>query len=70
LPARRAKPSISSCRQLTPQRQDDRPGAQDIIAVKVYLSRRRVEAGDRSRDEDLGAKPARLPERAARELVA
>ena len=51
-------------------REDDRPGAQHVAAVEVHVPMRRVDAGDRSRDEDLGAQAARLLERAARELVA
>src|SRR5262249_27255605 len=60
-------------RQLPPRdspRDDDRPGAEDVAAVEVHLAARRVDARDRARDEDLGAEPARLLQRAARELVA
>ena len=69
LPASRSKPSRSSCRQATPG-EDDRPRPQDVAAVEVQLAVDRVDALDRARDEDLGAEPARLLERAARELVA
>ena len=44
--------------------------AQHVAAVEVDRARRRVEAGDRPRDEDLGAEPARLLQRALAELVA
>ena len=43
---------------------------QDVAAVEVDLVRRRVDPRDRPRDEDLGAEPARLLERSARQLVA
>ena len=50
--------------------EDDRPRAQDVAAVEVHLARRGVDPRDRPGDEDLGAEPARLLQRAARELVA
>ena len=50
--------------------EDDRPRPQDVAAVEVHLTGRGVDARDRPRDEDLGAEPARLLERAARQLVA
>ena len=50
--------------------EDDRPRAQDVAAVEVHLARRGVDPRDRARDEDLGAEPPRLLQRAARELVA
>ena len=60
-------------RELPPRdaaREDDRPPAEHVAAVEVHLTRVRVDARDRARDEDLGAEPPRLLERAARELVA
>ena len=60
-------------RELPPRdaaREDDRPPAQHVAAVEVHLPRVRVDARDRARDEDLGAEPPRLLQRAARELVA
>ena len=50
--------------------EDDRACPQDVAAVEVHLARRGVDAGDRAGDEDLGAEPPRLLQRAARELVA
>ena len=50
--------------------EDDRPRPQDVAAVEVHLARRRVDPRDRPRDEDLGAEPPRLLQRAARQLVA
>jgi hypothetical protein len=50
--------------------EDDRPRAEHVAAVQVHLPVLRVEPGDRPRDEDLGPEPARLLERAARELLA
>ena len=50
--------------------EDDRPRAQHVAAVEVHLVRHRVDPRDRPRDEDLGAEPPRLLQRAARELVA
>ena len=50
--------------------QDDRPRAQDVTAVEVELTARDVQPLDRAGHEDLGAEPARLLERAARQLVA
>ena len=50
--------------------EDDRPRPQDVAAVEVHLMGRGVDARDRPRDEDLGAEPARLLERPARQLVA
>ena len=51
-------------------REDDRARAQDVAAVEVDLARRGVDSRDRPRDEDLGAEPARLLQRTARQLVA
>ena len=42
--------------------EDDRLRAQDVAAVQMDVARRRVDAGDRARDEDLGAEPPRLLE--------
>ena len=50
--------------------EDDRPRAQDVAAVEVHLARRGVDPRDRPGDEDLGAEPPRLLQRAARQLVA
>ena len=51
--------------------EDDRPRAQDVAAVEVHLARRRRRSASiDARDEDLGAEPPRLLQRAARELVA
>src|SRR5262249_7927522 len=47
--------------------EDDRPRAQHVAAVEVYLLPRRVDPRDRARDEDLRAQPVRLAQRAARE---
>ena len=44
--------------------EDDRARAQLVAAVEVDLSRARVDAGDRARDQDLRAQAARLLERA------
>ena len=70
MPASRSKPVD---RQLPPRDaagEDDRPRAQDVAAVEVHLARRGVDPRDRPGDEDLGAEPARLLQRAARQLVA
>ncbi len=53
-----------------PAGEDDRPRPQDVAAVEVHLVRRRIDPRDATRDQDLGAEPARLLERAARQLVA
>ena len=50
--------------------EDDRPRPQDVAAVEVHLTRRGIDARDRPGDEDLGAEPACLLERPARQLVA
>ena len=50
-------------------REDDRLRAEDVAAVEVDVTRRRVDAGDRAGDEDLGAEPLGLLERPVRELV-
>ena len=50
--------------------EDDRARSDDIAAVEVDLARRGVDALDRAGDEDLGAEPACLLQRAAGELVA
>ncbi len=50
--------------------EDDRPRLQDVAAVEVDLVRRGVDSRDRPCDDDLGAEPARLLERPARQLVA
>jgi hypothetical protein len=50
--------------------QDDRPRPDDVAAVEVHLAGLGVDPRDRPRDEDLGAEPACLLQRAARELVA
>ena len=50
--------------------EDDRPRAQDVAVVEVHLARRRVDPRDRPGHEDLGAEPARLLQRSARQLVA
>ena len=50
--------------------EDDRPRPQDVAAVEVHLAGRGVDPRDRPRDEDLGAEPPRLLQRAARQLVA
>ena len=51
--------------------EDDRPRAQDVAAVEVHLARRRRRSASIvPRDEDLGAEPPRLLQRAARQLVA
>ena len=52
-----------------PAGEDHRARAQHLAAVEVDLAGARVESLDRARDEDLGAEPARLLERASRELV-
>ncbi len=70
MPARRSKPSIGRCRQVDSAGEDDRPRAQDVTGVEVQLAIRGVDPGDRPGDEDLGAQPPRLPQRAARQLVA
>ena len=60
-------------RQLPPRDaagEDDRPRPQDVAAVEVHLARRGVDPRDRPGDEDLGAEPPRLLQRAARQLVA
>ena len=43
---------------------------QDVAAVEMHLTGRRVDARDRARDENLGAEPTRLLQRSTRELVA
>ena len=53
-----------------PAGEDDRPRPQDVAAIEVGLMRRGVDPRDRPCDEDLGAEPARLLERPARQLVA
>ena len=70
MPARRSKPSIASCRQATPQarmivraRSTSPPSR---CTWRVAASMRSIDAGD----EDLGAEPPRLLQRAARQLVA
>ena len=60
-------------RQVSPRDaagENDRPRLQDVATVEVHLVRRSVDARDRAGDEDLGAEPARLLKRAARERVA
>ena len=50
--------------------EDDRPRPQDVAAVEVHLMGCGVDPRDLPGDEDLGAEPARLLQRAARQLVA
>src|SRR3989304_2252980 len=47
-----------------------RPCVLAASSVEVDVMRRRVEPGDRPWDDDLGAEPARLLERSARQLLA
>ena len=70
MPASRSKPSIARCRQVTPQ-------ARMIVRARSTSPPSRctwrvagVDARDRPGDEDLGAEPPRLLQRAARQLVA
>ena len=51
-------------------REDDRPRAEDVPAVEVDISGPGVDPHDLARHEDLRTEPARLAQRAARELVA
>src|SRR4051794_39787781 len=67
LPASRSKPYL----ELPPRdaaREDDCPRLEDVAAVEVHVPVRRVDPADRARDEDLGAEPQRLLERAGREV--
>ena len=50
--------------------EDDRPRPQDVTAVEVQLTGRRVDSRDRTGDHDLRAEPARLLQRTTRQLVA
>ena len=70
LPASRSKPSIAQPPPRDAAGEDDRARAQDVAAVEVHVTRRGVDPRDRPRDEDLGAEPPRLLQRAARQLVA
>ena len=66
------EPVESLDRQLPPgdaAGEDDRPRPQHVAAVEVHLTRRGVDPCDRPGHEDLGAEPARLLQRAARQLV-
>ena len=51
-------------------REDDRARAQDVAAVEVDAVRGGVDARDLPRDDDLGAEPPRLQQRASRQRVA
>ena len=51
-------------------REDDRARAEDVSAVEVDVARLGVDPHDLARHEDLRTEPARLAQRAARELVA
>ncbi len=51
-------------------REDDRPRVEDVAAVEVDPVRCGIDAGDLSRDDDLGAEPSRLQQRATRQRVA
>ena len=50
--------------------ENDRSRPDDIVAVEGDFARRRIDAGDRARDQDFRAEPPRLLQRAARKLVA
>ena len=51
-------------------RENERSRADDVAAVEEHLARRRIDAGDRARDQDLRPEPPRLLQRAAGQLVA
>ena len=61
----RSKPSIARRRHETPVARMTRARAHALAAVEDDLARRRVDARDAARDQDLGAEPARLLQRAA-----
>ena len=50
--------------------EDQRPRPHDVAAVEEHFARRRIDARDRARDQDLRPEAARLLERPARQLVA
>ena len=50
--------------------EDDRARAQDVAAVEVHVTGRRVDPRDRARDEDLGTQPVCLLERPAGQFAA
>src|SRR5436853_6829790 len=65
----RSKPSMARRRQETPvARMIVR--AHDVAAVEGDFARRRIETGDRTRDQNFRAEPPRLLQRADGELVA
>ena len=70
LPASRSKPSIASCRQETPHARMIVRARRTSPPSRCTWRVVRVDARDRARDEDLGAEPPRLLQRAARQLVA
>src|SRR6185437_4935231 len=52
------------------RRENDGPRAYDHVTVQENLKRLRIDALDRSRDEDFRPEPLRLLERAVRKLIA
>ena len=70
LPISRSKPSIARRRQRHASGKNDGPPPDDIVAIEVDLTRRRIDASDRARDQYLRAEPPCLLERAARKFVA
>ena len=50
--------------------ENDGPRPDDVVAIEVNLTRCRIDASDRARDQNLRPEPPCLLECAARELVA
>ena len=70
LPMSRSKPSIARRRHVTPVARMMVRAVDDIVAIEINLTRCRVDASDRARDQYLRPKPPCLLECAAGKLVA
>ena len=69
LPRKAVEPLDLELPPRDPAGENDRVRSQEIAAIEMDLMRRRVDPRDRPCNKDLGAEPARLLERPARELV-
>ena len=70
LPISRSKPSIAEATPRDAGGENDGPRPDDVVAIEADLTRCRIDAGDRARDQYLRPEPPCLLQRAARKLVA